>query len=633
VPLAKGRADQLTKEQAMAKPAKIELPADLTKQYAPPAEATLAELQEMQTQVRADADKLLADDNPATADERIGKANWLIGALESLQGRQDEIVKNDEAAKERLAEARSRLSKGDDAGAEAAAAEADASKSPDDADAEVQAQAAAAAEAEGGQPLGGPGGTSVAPAEPVLVASAGVAARRSAIAAAVAGGGQAPVAAAPGKPREAYLTAAAEVPGYQGGQKIDMRGLGDVAEKRFSALPQVIDGQAPGGRVQLGLGAVHVPSDPGLVASAKGGARHIDLDEAIEWALSSERLKAETGEDSLLAAGGWCAPSETLYDLVNLTTRDGLLDVPGITVSRGGVRYSLGPDFTAVYNAGANFTRTEAQTIAGTPTKPMVNIPCPTFTDNRMVVDGLYLTGDILSSRGYPEAYADFTEKALTAFAHYVNAATVADIETLSGTVIDLTVSTASVQQPNLSISTEVLGAVELQITDMRYKNRLGLGQTVNVIFPLWLKGAIRSDLAKRQGVEDASNLPDSEIDTFFNQRGARVQWVYDWQDAFTGVTGGFGSAGAAVAWPTTAKFLIHPEGAFVRALSDVIELNAVYDAQLLQTNQYVALFLEQARLTLKRAHDVRVCKIPVAVTGATGAAIDYTVAGRQPTV
>lgn len=622
----------------MAKP-RLDLPADLGAPYSPPDDATPADLQALADQVRLDAEKLLSEDNGITnANERIAQANWLMDAVAAMDDRRNAIAADEKAVADALAEARGRLApaqtdpEGGDGG-DGTGDDDDANLTDEQKAAKAKAKAEADAAAGGGEGNGAP----VAPPEPVLVASASVARRRSAIAAAATGGGNQSKPVAAGKAREAHLVAAAEVGGFAAGQAISWPEMGQAAAKRFEQLPDPMGGNA--GRVVLPFGSVRIPSDERLVASArsatvnKRGERVIDLDEAIEWALSNERLKAETGADSLVAAGGWCAPSETLYDLINLSTRDGMVDVAGITVNRGGVRYSLGPDYTAVYNAGINFTRTEAQTIAGTPTKPMVNIPCPTWTDNRMVVDGLYLTADILTQKGFPEGIADYTEKSLIAFAHYVNAATLSDMETLSGTLIDLTVSTATVQQPNLAVSTELLGAVELQVTDMRYKNRLSLNNSVELIFPLWLKGALRSDLAKRQGVEDASNLPDSEIEAFFAQRGASIQWVYDWQDAFTGVSGGFGGATPAVAWPISAKFMIHPTGTFVRALSDVIELSAVYDAQLLTTNQYVALFMEQARLTLKRAWDARVVKVPVVVSGATGGPIDYTVTGRQPTV
>lgn len=612
----------------MPRPRKIEIAADLTQPFTVPEDATVEELTAMIETAKSDALSLLDDPKAGRPAERIAKAEWLSKAVDVITERQDSIVANDKAEAEALAAVREKLApKAKDAEETDEEKAAKAKAVEDEAKAKADADAATAVAAQGTVA----DAAAVAPGAPVaegaLVASGS--ARRSAVAAA-ASAGQAtslPVRRSP-KTDAAFLTASAGVAGIEGGSTIDFDELGKIADNRFGNLPSGPNGM----RTVAPLGRIKVPTDERLVASsAVGGGEFVDPTDAINWALSLDRLTEEYGHDvdSIVAAGGWCAPSETLYDLLNLTTRDGMLDVPGITVNRGGVRFSLGPDFAAVYNAGANFTRTEAQAIAGTPQKPVVNIPCPSFTDNRMVVDGMYFTGDILSQKGYPEAYSDFLTKAATAFAHYVNAASIADIEALS-TVVDYTAGPTKGFQ---SITSGLLGVLDIQITDMRYRNRLSMTDAVEVIAPFWLKGALRSDLTKRLGYEGGPGVSDATLDSWFAIRNARIQWVYDWQDAFTGVSAGFGAATPILTWPTSAKVLIHPAGTFVRALNDVIDLQAVYDSTLLKTNQFVALFLEQGRLTLKRAWDARSVILPVMVSGATALGIDYTLVANQPTV
>lgn len=597
----------------MPKPEKIAVPENLTQPFAVPDGIDKGGVEFLIANANEQAQKLLRD-GASVAD--VEKAEWLIATRTALEGKRTELQSADDEHNQRIAEARKAAGGAEgDEGTEGEGAEGGEDEHRD-----------------GDEPEGAPQGVGdlQAPAEPVLVASAGAVRRRSAVRDAARGAtGQATV-IPEGKPREGWLTAASEVPGFNAGSHISFDAMGEAAASRFGQLP---DGRHGGsGRVVLPFARAHAPSDEGLVASkqvATKNGRGYDLDDAIAWALSPERLRKETGADTLLAAGGWCSPSETLYDLVDLSTDDGLIDLPGITVNRGGVRYSLGPEFAAVYNGGANFTRTEAQTIAGL-AKPIVNIPCPTFADHRMVVDGLYLTGDILSQKGYPEAYTDFTTKSMKAFAHYVNAQSIADMVTAS-TAVDLT---GAGVKPNPSATTELLGAVELQIVDMRYRQRLSLTQACELKLPYWVKGVLRSDYAKRATVDNPAQVTDAMLDEFFSDRGAQVQFVYDWQDAFTDGTGlGFGGVAAPTAWPTEVSFLVYPQGTFVRALSEVIELNAVYDSELLKTNQFVALFMEQARLVLKRTQDARVVTVPLVVSGATGAAFDYTDVANQPTV
>lgn len=606
---------------------KIEPAADLTSPFNVPEGASIADLTAMIEQVRADGLKLLDDPKAGSTQERVAKATWLSEAAAAMESRQDEIAQTDAAEQNALDTARAALApKASDANpddpnapheGDTGDAEGD---DPDDPDGKAKdAQAAAQAGAPApttGEPQSG------VPGEQLLVAGAG--SRRSAVAAAASAGSASARRAPKPKGETAYLVAGAGSNDYSAGEKVDWEGMGRIAGQRFESLQGIGEG---GPRVQMSMGKVKIPTaDQRLVASASK-SEFADVREQIEWAISMERLKLETGEDSLVAAGGWCSPSETLYDLVNLMTRDGLLDIPGITVTRGGVRFSLGPDFTAVYNAGANFTKTEAQAIAGSP-KPIVNIPCPSFTDNRMNVDGLYLTGDILSQKGFPEAYADFLEKALIAFAHFQNAAKIAD-QVAGSTLIDYTASPPA--GVSVSVTSTMLGTLELQVTDMRYKNRLSLTSMVEIVLPEFVKGILRSDMAKRLGVENTQGITDADIENFFAVRGASVQWVYDWQDAFTGVSGGFGAATAPKTWPTSINYLMYPQGTWVVAESDVIELQAVYDSTLLTTNQFVALFMERGRLSLKRAWDSRNIKIPVTVSGATALGIDYT--SLQPTV
>ena len=104
---------------------------------------------------------------------------------------------------------------------------------------------------------------------------------------------------------------------------------------------------------------------------------------------------------SLLASGGWCAPSETIYTLCSTESLDGLIDLPEINVQRGGIRFTKGPDFSDIYT-DAGFCQTEAQAIAGT-TKPCVEIECPAFEEVRLDACGICVKAPILTNAGYPE--------------------------------------------------------------------------------------------------------------------------------------------------------------------------------------------------------------------------------------
>jgi hypothetical protein len=105
--------------------------------------------------------------------------------------------------------------------------------------------------------------------------------------------------------------------------------------------------------------------------------------------------------------------------------------------------------------------------------------------------------------------------------------------------------------------------------------------------------------------------------------RGARVQWVYDWQDAFywaaypSGAPSVWQQFGASPTstdfvqdWPHTLQMLVYAAGTWVRGNADIITLDTVYDSTLLAQNKTTQLFTEQGILAAKTCFDSRVYTI-----------------------
>src|SRR5690606_20267109 len=68
-------------------------------------------------------------------------------------------------------------------------------------------------------------------------------------------------------------------------------------------------------------------------------------------ALSNMRAPSFDANGSLTAAGGWCAPSETLYDFCEVPLATDLVALPEITIRRGGVRWPIEPDLSAIFES------------------------------------------------------------------------------------------------------------------------------------------------------------------------------------------------------------------------------------------------------------------------------------------
>jgi len=333
----------------------------------------------------------------------------------------------------------------------------------------------------------------------------------------------------------------------------------------------------------------------------------------------------EPSRDSLVAAAGWCAPSETDYSICLQITTDGLADFPEVQARRGGIRHNTGIEFDSIFGGGncaapsGFFDLTEAQVAAGT-TKTCLEIPCPSFVDTRLGVTGLCLTGNILSIRGYPEFTATFTRGAIAASAHQVNREQIADV-IADSTAVNLTGS-----QPwtsDASVVSQVMSALEMAIVDIKYRLRLQQSATLEVIMPFWILAQMRADWIRRNAVggwSDAVMVADSMISEGFARRGARVQYVYDWQDAFaTCAATGLGSDTPISALPSSLQFIVYPAGTWVRAVSDVITLNSVYDSTKLATNQVTHLFTETGWAMIRMCPLSRVYTVNICANGSTG--------------
>lgn len=334
----------------------------------------------------------------------------------------------------------------------------------------------------------------------------------------------------------------------------------------------------------------------------------------------------QPGRDALVAAAGWCAPSETDYDICLQITSDGLLDAPEVQARRGGIRHNTGIDFSSIFGSGTGFFNlTEAQVAAGT-TKTCLEIPCPDFVDDRLGVTGICLTGNILSIRGYPEFTATFTRGAMAASAHQVNREQIAAL-VAGSTAVNL--SAVGSWTSDGTVVSQVLSAVEMAVVDIKYRLRLQRSATLEVVFPFWLLAQFRADWIRRNGGDYANTLTlaDAAITSALSSRGVRAQWVYDWQDAFaTGaVSGSPGASTPITALPTSLSFLIYPAGTWIRAVNDVITLNSVYDSTKLATNQVTHLFTETGWKMIRMCPLSRVYTLPICPSGETGIQFERT--------
>lgn len=460
----------------------------------------------------------------------------------------------------------------------------------------------------------------------------------------------------------AVILAGANNADYPAGAQLDWTAVGKLVEKnylRYSAF----GGGGSAHRDSVAQFRVDYPKE----LTASGGLQE-DATGIVDYAASERRLpggsllaSVEIKRKAALAAGapnaltaagtGWCAPSEVIYDLCELESSDGMLDIPEIGVNRGGIKYTTGPDFSSIYSGAGYFHYTEAQIISGV-TKPTMSVPCPSFTDTRLEADGLAIQTDLLQLRGYPELIARFVRGAMVAHAHKINSfminALVAGSTALtlpSGTTSH-TPGAGTTWATDHSVVTTLLTALDMAIMDYKYRQRMALNSTLEVVMPYWALAWIRSDIARKQfydadSTNDQFNLTMERINSWLAVRGARVQWVYDWQDASywaaypTGAPSAwqqFGQSSTSTDFvqdfPHTLQFLLYAAGTWVRGNADIITLDTVYDSTLLSQNKTTQLFTEQGILAAKTCFDSRVYTIG----GITGGLVPSGAGAYAPT-
>lgn len=343
-----------------------------------------------------------------------------------------------------------------------------------------------------------------------------------------------------------------------------------------------------------------------------------------------EAMAAEDGSPALTAAGGWCAPNEIKYNFFNIAEEpSGLLDLPTVGVTRGGLQWPVSPAIGDVFfqAGGSNpasgfggfaftFANTsdpwlwsetdDILTVTGSVNKPTLRVPCSSFTSGRLEAYGLTLTAGNLTDSAYPEQTQNFLKLLRMAYAHAINAR-------LISLVVAGATSFSGLGAANMPAFQTILDAVELTATDYRNKFAMADDAVLEVMLPRWVLAVMRADLAWRNNVERES-VPDSVIRGFFTDRGVRVQFVSDWQVRGAGLPGT--SATTLAKFPATVDMLIFAPGTFLHGQGMSLDLGVVRDSVLNAENDFTAAWAEETHMIAKVGHEARKYTITFGVNG-----------------
>jgi hypothetical protein len=435
-----------------------------------------------------------------------------------------------------------------------------------------------------------------------------------------------PAVGAPGTGQLA-ITASAEMPG-SGGQRGIAAGapvptldaLADLIQHRASRLPvqasKEFNPNGPYGGVQ--------------VASIRNEFPEQDI---VEWGTKREHVgdmvQRLTNDDVLVAAGGWCAPSEIRYDFFNVACADGMIDLPTFGVRRGGLRWPISPSLADVFTPavapfGATFSNAtvpwlwtegdDISSVTGNPNKPCIRVPCSDMDEARLECYGVCLTAGNLADDAWPEATRNFLALLMSAFDRSRNTRYISSMLSLAGTQI-----TGSGCAAGSGTAAPLLGMAELAAVDIRTRFGMCSRDTMEYVAPDWVLPMVRSDLAKRSGLVEFA-VTDAMVAQWFNVRSIRAQFVQDYQVRSTGLPG---TSTPLTAWPTSMEFMIYPPGSFGRGNGMTLDLGVVRDSTLNAENDHTAAWFEECHLIARFGHSgaVRRYAINLCTDGTTGAA------------
>jgi hypothetical protein len=425
-----------------------------------------------------------------------------------------------------------------------------------------------------------------------------------------------PRSAAPAPKAEAGLRARATVTAIEGGRNVrrgdeipSLQALSEIMADRLSR-------GNTNGDVVIASMKTEYPEERTL--------RHNDSGE-----INSAKIEAAFGAQGLVASGGICTPVAVDYTIpvFGATTDRPLRDsLPRFGADRGGIRYVAPATYSTPAGAVGIWTNA-VDASPGTATKALYTIACG--SEVQVLVDAVTMRMKVgnMQGRFSPEQVAEITTLALS------NAARTAELNLLAkiNAASTLVSATSSVTGTGAYGATrELLDEIERAAMAMKYRNRANPNQMLHAIFPEFLRGIIRSDIARElahdnSGSYNALAITDAQIDSWFAIRGINTTFLMDPLPAVTGTGGypfqGFAaqSTGALNAWPVSASWNLFPEGAFQFLDGGNLDLGVVRDSTLDSTNDYET-FVETFEAVAFRSVEALQIVSALSPTGRSGA-------------
>jgi hypothetical protein len=298
---------------------------------------------------------------------------------------------------------------------------------------------------------------------------------------------------------------------------------------------------------------------------------------------------------ALVAAGGLCAPLETLYDVevIGSTARPIRDALARFQVERGGIQYRPGSSAAAAVNGVGVWTLEddEAADGSGGTVKDCYIVDCPAVEDATIQAIYSCLEFANITARFDPEVTAGNVREGMIAHARIAERELYRQMAALSKAV--------EANPQVVGATRHILGEMDKLIAYYRDRHRLDENISLTWMAPQWVRDLMRADIAYQMAAgdwQDALGVAENILTGFFTRRGVQPTWFLDGNPDAETVSGiaipqqtyDDLAAGATIPpFPSPFDSLLFTSGSFLFLDGGSLDLGLVRDSQLNERNRY----------------------------------------------
>lgn len=412
------------------------------------------------------------------------------------------------------------------------------------------------------------------------------------------------------------ITAGADIPGMSAGTPFkSLDQFSNAFAKRVETLSRLRGGD--GEKVIVASITSQAPEDRILRAGDPVGNR--------------EKIEAVTSQKAIVAAGGFCAPLTTRYDLFTIgeTARPVRDSLAGFQADRGGIRFFTSPTLNDIEIATGFWGSTEDAAYDPDDDetwKIVAGVDCPDEQTAETEAVTMALKFGVGTSRMFPEVVTANTALASVQHARLAESKLLSKIKALSTALNGPAVKYGVVRDLLLTIAQTAIW--------YRDRHRLDRNVTLRAILPSWIVDVMRADMIVQPPAADQRRndlaISQSDIENFFDQWNVNVTFSLDSAVPGTNRGGFFGplAGGNVPAFPTSMDWALFAEGSFLFLDGGTLDLGIIRDSNLVRANDYIQ-FEESFEGVAKLGGETLWLTSPVAVAGRYSPPI--YIAGESP--